>query len=72
MKSHSPYIGRSLLKKCGMAELYAGNMREREMRKNFMLSYMARKTHYLCSETALCIGSREEINWSSVEARENK
>lgn len=46
-----------LLKKGAMANIYTGDIREREMLKNFILCQRMRKTHYLCSETAKYIGS---------------
>ena len=50
-----------------MAKLYTGDMGEREIVKNFIFSQRAGKTHYLYSETATCIGTREEVKGNNMK-----
>ena len=50
-----------VLKNGPMAKLSTGDMREREIHENFILSQRAGMTCYLCSETTTYIGSGEEV-----------
>ena len=50
-----------------MAKLSNGEVCEREIHENFILSQRAGKTHCLCSESATYIGSGEEAKGKNVE-----
>ena len=49
-----------------MAKLYTGDMHEREILENFVLSQKAGETHYLYSEITTYIGSGE-VNRNNIE-----
>lgn len=59
-----------MLKKGAVAKLYTGDMREREIFKNFNLSKKAGEIHYLCSEKATCVGNGNEIKGNNMEEQE--
>jgi len=59
-------------KKKGMAELYTGDLRAREMLKDFILSERSGVSHYLCSKPATYIGGGKEIGGSNMEVGERR
>jgi len=50
-----------------MAELYTGDLGEREMLENFILSKGVGEIRYSCSETATYIGIGKEIKGNRIE-----
>ena len=53
--------------KDGRAELHTRDFERARGTKNFILSERPEKAHYLCSETATCIGSGKEIERNNTE-----
>jgi len=52
-----------------MAELHTGDFERARDTKNFIISERPWEAHYLCSETATCIGSVKEIEGNNTEDR---
>lgn len=56
-----------------MVKRYTGDMQERDVVKNFILSQSAGEIHYLCSETATYISVAEKRSKETLwKIKENK
>ena len=52
--------------------MYAEDTREQEMLGNSVLSQRVGESNYLYSETATCIGSREQIKGNNIQDKRNR
>lgn len=55
-----------------MPELYTGDLRAREVLKDFILSERAGVSHYLCSKPATYTGGGKETGGRNMEAGERR
>ena len=65
-------LGFELLKHGLMAKLYTGNLREREILQNIILSQSAEESHCLCSGSTTYIGSGKDVQGNNIEDKRNK